>query len=383
MGWVGGRRLVALVRPTRAREPRERTGAARMTKTLLAVDGNSLLHRAYHAGAASGTRTRDGRPTWAVRGALSQVLGACDRVSADAVVVGFDDASSNVRKVAHPEYKSHRAEKPADLVAQLALAADVFRDAGLHVVTPPGHEADDVLASAAAAADAAGWRTVVCTSDRDAFALITGTTSVLRIINGGVEASPVLTPERLRLMIGIDPQQYRQFAAMRGDTSDNLAGIRGIGEKTGVALLAAFGSVEAAFADVDENDGARVTAEVGRAVVRKLADPAGRAAFWRNVELMTMRTDVDLALDLTTTPCPGVLPLDEQALYRALAAAELDSLQWLAHRTLVSWDSTPPWRTTGGPARPAAAPAPVVVPAPAPVAAVVPEPVDDGVLTLF
>ncbi len=359
-----------------------------MTKTLLAVDGNSLVHRAYHAGAASGTRARDGRPTWAVRGALSQVLGACDRVSADAVVVGFDDATSNVRKVAHPEYKSHRAEKPADLVAQLALAADVFRDAGLHVVTPPGHEADDVLASAATTADAAGWRTVVCTSDRDAFALVTDTTSVLRIINGGVEASPVLTPTRLRLMLGIDASQYRQFAAMRGDTSDNLAGIRGIGEKTGVALLAAFGTVEAAFADVDEHDGARVAAEVGKAVVRKLADPDGRAVFRRNVELMTMRTDLDLGLPLTASACPGVLPLDPHTLHRALAAAELDTLQWLAHRTLVSWDSTPPWQTSRADVRPAAGPGTSAAPVPPvdPAAAaglLVPEPVDDPVLTLF
>ncbi|TFH69934.1 5'-3' exonuclease H3TH domain-containing protein [Cellulomonas sp. HD19AZ1] len=361
-----------------------------MTKTLLAVDGNSLIHRAYHAGAASGTRTRDGRPTWAVRGALSQVLGACDRVSADAVVVGFDDASHNVRKTVHPEYKSHRAEKPTDLVEQLALAADVFRDAGLHVVTPPGHEADDVLASAAAHADAAGWRTVVCTSDRDAFALITPTTSVLRLINGGVEASPVLTPERLRLMIGIDPAQYRQFAAMRGDASDNLAGIRGIGEKTGVALLTAFGTVEAAFADVDEHDGARVAAEVGKAVVRKLADPEGRAAYRRNVELMTMRTDLDLRLDLAASPCPGVLPLDATTLHRALAGAELDSLQWLAHRTLVSWDAEPPWRTSGARVAPGVGPAPAAPPAaPGPVAAApapVPAPAaaaEDDVLTLF
>ena len=138
---------------------------------------------------------------------------------------------------------------------------------------------------------------MVCTSDRDAFALVTETTSVLRIINGGVEASPVLTPERLRILLGIDPWQYRQYAAMRGDTSDNLTGIRGIGEKTGVALLNAFGSVEAAFADVDTNGGARVAEVLGKACVKKLADPDGRAAFWQNVELMTMRTDLDLAME--------------------------------------------------------------------------------------
>ncbi|GIG40712.1 5'-3' exonuclease [Cellulomonas phragmiteti] len=307
-----------------------------MTKTLLAVDGNSLIHRSFHALLGSQLRTRDGSPTWAVKGALAQVLGAVDRAGADAVVIGFDDAGSNVRKAVHPHYKAHRTPKPDDLVTQLALAVDVFWSAGLHVVIPDGLEADDVLASAAAQATAVGWHTVVCTSDRDAFSLVSDTTSVLRIINGGVEASPVLTPARLRLMLGIDPSQYRQYAAMRGDASDNLTGIRGIGEKTGVALLAAFGSVEAAFADVDTNEGRRVAEVLGKACVKKLADPDGRAAFWQNVELMTMRTDVDLGMDLTAGTGPGLLPVDGGALHEALARVEMHSLQMLAARLLTS-----------------------------------------------
>ncbi|UZN02974.1 5'-3' exonuclease [Cellulomonas sp. S1-8] len=307
-----------------------------MTQTLLAVDGNSLLHRSFHALLGSQLHTRDGRPTWAVKGALSQILGAVDRAGADAVVIGFDDAGNNHRKLTHPHYKAHRTAKPDDLVTQLALAVDVFWSAGLHVVIPDGLEADDVLATAAATATAAGWHTVVCTSDRDAFALVNDTTSVLRIINGGVEASPVLTPERLRLMLGIDPWQYRQYAAMRGDASDNLTGIRGIGPKTGVALLAAFGSVEAAFADVDTNEGRRVAEVIGKACVTKLADPDGRAAFWQNVELMTMRTDVDLGMDLGAGSGPGVLPIDARQVHDALAAVEFGSLQWLAARMLTS-----------------------------------------------
>ncbi|SFJ66006.1 5'-3' exonuclease H3TH domain-containing protein [Cellulomonas sp. KH9] len=332
-----------------------------MTKTLLAVDGNSLLHRSFHALAGSQLRTRDGQATWAVKGALSQILGAVDRVAADAVVIGFDDAAGNARKAAHPHYKAHRTEKPADLVTQLSLAVDVFWSAGLHVVIPDGLEADDVLASAAATATAAGWHTVVCTSDRDAFALVNETTSVLRIINGGVEASPVLTPERLRILLGIDAGQYRQYAAMRGDASDNLTGIRGIGEKTGVALLNAFGTVEAAFQDVDTNGGARVAEVLGKACVKKLADPDGRAAFWENVELMTMRTDLDLEMDLVAGSGPGVLPVDPQGLHDALARVELHSLQWLAARVLA-----------GAAQAPAEAPGAVVARAPEPARAPVP-----------
>jgi 5'-3' exonuclease len=354
-----------------------------MTKTLLAVDGNSLIHRSFHALLGSQLHTRDGRPTWAVKGALSQILGAVDRVAADAVVIGFDDAAGNHRKAAHPHYKAHRAPKPDDLVTQLALAVDVFWSAGLHVVIPDGLEADDVLASAAATATAAGWHTVVCTSDRDAFALVTETTSALRIINGGVEASPVLTPARLRTMLGIDPWQYRQYAAMRGDASDNLTGIRGIGEKTGVALLDAFGSVEAAFADVDTNGGARVAEVLGKACVKKLSDPDGRAAFWQNVELMTMHTDVDLGIDLGATSGPGLLPVDPATLHDALAAVEMHSLQWLAARVLAGAsgdEQVATAKVATAKVATAATPAPRLVPATVPV---VPTVEVENELTLF
>jgi DNA polymerase-1 len=99
---------------------------------------------------------------------------------------------------------------------------------------------------------------------------------------------------------------------------------------------------------------------------------------------MTMRTDLDLRLDLAASPCPGVLPLDATTLHRALAGAELDSLQWLAHRTLVSWDAEPPWRTSGAGGRaPTTATTPTPAAAPVVPEPVAPEPVDDGVLTLF
>ena len=345
-----------------------------MTKTLLAVDGNSLIHRSFHALLTSNLRTREGRPTWAIKGALGQILGAVQRADADAVVIGFDDAGNNHRKIAHPTYKGNRSEKPVDLTDQLALAVDVFREAGLHVVVPDGLEADDVLASASATATAAGWHTVVCTSDRDSFALINDTTSVLRIINGGVEASPVLTPQRLRILVGIDPQQYRQYAAMRGDASDNLVGIPGIGEKTAVKILNVFGSVEAAFADVDTNAGQRVAAEVGKAVVKKLAAPEGREAFWRNVEIMTMRTDIDLGINLAAPVGDALLPLGRRELFTALAAVELHSLQNMA-RELLSFS---PVSAAGSPV----VAAPVTAPVAAPATVIARDPVPED-LTLF
>ena len=204
---------------------------------VLAVDGNSLVHRSYHAQARTGMHSIDGRPTWAVRGLLTQLVAAVDRVRPTAVVIGFDDPDRSLRRETWPDYKAHRADKLDTLVDQLAAAVEVLREMGVAVVVPPALEADDVPASTAACARDRSARTVIMTSDRDAFALIDETTTVLRIINGGVDASPLMTAERLVMLLGVPPHRYRDFAALRGDPSDNLPGVRGIGPRTAARLL--------------------------------------------------------------------------------------------------------------------------------------------------
>ncbi|HEY9414954.1 MAG TPA: 5'-3' exonuclease H3TH domain-containing protein, partial [Pseudonocardia sp.] len=220
-------------------------------RVVLAVDGNSLVHRAFHSQARTGFRLGEGRPRWAVRGLLSQLVAAVERVGPDAVVIGFDDPGASVRRERWPSYKAQRGDKLPTLVEQLTDTAEVLRELGVSVVVPPGLEADDVLASVARQAPGMGASTVVMTSDRDAFGLINEHTRVLRVINGGVEASPMLTPERLVLLLGVRPDQYSDFAALRGDPSDNLPGVRGVGPKTAARLLRALDSAEAAFADLE------------------------------------------------------------------------------------------------------------------------------------
>jgi DNA polymerase-1 len=218
------------------------------------------------------------------------------------VVIGFDDPDRSWRREQWPEYKAHRSDKLDTLVSQLAAAADTMRRLGLAVVIPDGLEADDVLAATAATAPDLGAETVIVTSDRDAFALIDATTSVLRIINGGVDASPMMTAERLVLLLGVRPDQYRDFAALRGDPSDNLPGVRGIGPRTAARLLQEFGTARAAFEDLPG-----VRSRLGSGVAGKLAEPDARAAWELNCQVMTMRADVPIGLDLAHGP--GVLPL--------------------------------------------------------------------------
>ncbi|WP_205471217.1 5'-3' exonuclease H3TH domain-containing protein [Nocardioides sp. SYSU D00038] len=280
-----------------------------MTTTVLAVDGNSLLHRAFHASAASGFRTRDGRPAWAVRGLLSQLVAAVDRVCADVVVVGFDDPATSLRREQWPTYKAHRQPKPDTLLSQLALAVEVLRELGVVVVVPPGLEADDVLASVAAQAPALGARTVLATSDRDAFALVDEHTRVLRILNGGVDASPLLDPARLELVTGVRPEQYLDLAALRGDASDNLPGVPGFGAKTAVRLLAALGTAEAAFADAADG-GKRCREAIGPARTRALTTPEARERWELNRQVMTMHRTAELGLDPAAGT--GTLPLPDE-----------------------------------------------------------------------
>jgi DNA polymerase-1 len=305
---------------------------------LLAIDGNSLVHRSYHAQASTGLRSAAGEPRWAIRGLLTQLVAAVERIAPAAVLVGFDDPERSVRRDRWPIYKAGRTEKLETLVCQLAAAAEVLAELGLAVIVPDGLEADDVLASAASFGRRSGVETVIMTSDRDAFALIDEHTRVLRIINGGVEASPMLTPDRFRLMLGIRPDQYRDFAALRGDPSDNLPGIRGFGPKMAARLLAELGSVQAALDDLAA-DGERVTAAIGPALAARLADPDAQAAWRLNCQVMTMHDDLELGLDLAAGP--GVLPLAGEAVRSVYADHQLTWTATAALRVLAHQDGPP------------------------------------------
>jgi 5'-3' exonuclease len=285
------------------------------TPLLLVLDGNSLLHRAYHAAATGKLLDRDDRPVWALKGLVGYIARAAAKLRPDAVVVGFDCPDHSVRKLDFPGYKAHRPEKAPDLTEQLAAAPDLLRATGVCTVVETAYEADDVLASTAAHARRRGWRSVMVTSDRDAFALIDASTSVLRVRNGGLDEAVLVTPAALAEVYGVQPWQYRDYAALRGDPSDNLPGVRGFGSATAARLLAAIGSVDAAWAALDSGDGRAVREAVGDAAAERLATPEARVVVERNRRLMRMYVDLPIP-DLDRAR----LPLDRVAMRRALFA---------------------------------------------------------------
>ncbi|MCW2818536.1 MAG: 5-3 exonuclease [Marmoricola sp.] len=319
---------------------------ARPRRLLLVVDAPSLLHRNHHARAHTRIVDRSGRPVWALHGMLRQILECIDRFAPDAVLFGLDDRTASQRRDRYPLYKAGRAAKHPELVEQLERAGALLGALGLATLTPEGLEADDVSASGAAWAGRHGWDCVIVTSDRDAFAHISGHTRVLRLIDGGISGSPLLDPHRLRLMYDVAAENYLAFAALRGDASDNLPGVPGIGEKAAVALLDAAGDMRTVWADVDHDDGRSIAAaldahaleaggrRLGATVVRRLSAPGARERYEFNVDLMSGRADLDLGLTPDEPGTPGLLPLDVDRVSRVAGFFGVDATTDLAVRVL-------------------------------------------------
>ncbi|CAM3222531.1 5'-3' exonuclease H3TH domain-containing protein [Nocardioides dubius] len=319
---------------------------SRARRLLLAVDAPSLLHRNHHARAHTDHRDRSHRPAWALHGMLRQILESIDAFAPDAVIFGLDDRTTSVREGLYPDYKAGRPAKDPLLVEQLDRAGAMLDALGLATLTPPGLEADDVNASAATWAGANGWDCVIITSDRDSFAHISEHTQVLRLINGGISASPLLNPKRLRVMYGVSAGNYLAYAALRGDSSDNLPGVVGIGEKTAAILLDAMGSMQEVWADIDHAGGENLVAAVdsycaeteqrriGAMLRRRLSEPGARERYEFNVAIMSGRDDLDLGLTPEVPGSPGLLPLEIERVARVVGHLNFAATTDLALRVL-------------------------------------------------
>ncbi|GAA1734172.1 5'-3' exonuclease H3TH domain-containing protein [Aeromicrobium alkaliterrae] len=318
----------------------------RPRRLLLVVDAPSLLHRNHHARAHTKIVDRSGRPAWALHGMLRQILEAIDGFAPDAVIFGLDDRTASVRRDFYPDYKAGRTEKDADLVEQLDRAGALLDALGLATLTPPGLEADDVSATAATWARDNGWNCVIITSDRDAFAHISDHTQVLRLINGGISGSPLLDPPRLLAMYGVPADRYLDFAALRGDASDNLPGVDGIGEKTAATLLTEVGPMQTVWADIEVNEGLGVVAtldswasevgsrRMGATVLRRLTAPGARERYDFNIRIMSGHDDLDLGITPDIPGTPGLLPLDTHRVNKVVSFLDVEATTALAVRVL-------------------------------------------------
>src|SRR4051812_38696985 len=219
--------------------PPKRTRSA---GTLLAVDGDSLAHRAYH-GLPKSIRGAGGRPAGALVGFAGFLERLWDAVAPDAVVVGWD--SLDVPTYRHEALAAYQAGRVFDkaLLEQLDALPELVASFGFAWAKAPGYEADDFLASAAARWDGP---VLVATSDRDAFQLASDRVTILQPVKGVSELSRI-GPAEVRERYGVDPAQVVDFIALRGDPSDGMRGAPGVGAKTAASVLVQYGSLEAAL----------------------------------------------------------------------------------------------------------------------------------------
>jgi DNA polymerase-1 len=275
--------------PQAGHGPSEPAATARSgPAALLAVDGNALVHRAFH-GHASASRGP-------LQGVATMLCAVVEQAAPQGVLVGFDGPPERSRRRERcPAYKAHRPATDPELRRLLGEAAAWLAACGVTVVHGDGWEADDVVASAARACEEAGWACLIASSDRDVCGAVSEATTVLDF-RRGVRHVQAITPRRLRRRPGVEPGQYVEYAALRGDPSDNLAGVPGIGPHRAAALLRAYASVDDAATD---ELGLRsvLGSQPARALRADLDGGAEGSRFRRNVALMTLRRD--LAVDVT------------------------------------------------------------------------------------
>src|SRR5579872_3649337 len=221
---------------------------------LLLLDGHSLAYRAFYALREANLYTTTGEPTGAVYGFTSMLINILRDEKPTHVAVAFDRPERTFRHEQFEEYKAGRTKIGDEFTSQVSLIFEVLNALGITSLSKPGFEADDIIATLATQAEADGMETLILTGDRDTYQLITEHTTVL-YNSRGVSDMKRYDPAELFAKYGLTPAQYPDFAALRGDSSDNLPGIPGVGEKTATKWIVEFGSLEELVNRVDEVKG--------------------------------------------------------------------------------------------------------------------------------
>ncbi|MEU3182739.1 DNA polymerase I [Streptomyces sp. NPDC006923] len=221
---------------------------------LLLMDGHSLAYRAFFALPAENFTTATGQPTNAIYGFASMLANTLRDESPTHFAVAFDVSRKTWRAEEFPEYKANRSKTPDEFKGQVELIGELLDAMRADRFAIEGFEADDVIATLATQAEAAGFEVLIVTGDRDSFQLVSEHTTVLYPTKGVSELTR-FTPEKVLEKYGLSPRQYPDFAALRGDPSDNLPGIPGVGEKTAAKWINQFGSFDELVARADEVKG--------------------------------------------------------------------------------------------------------------------------------
>lgn len=262
-------------------------------RTFAVIDGNSLMHRAFHAVPPT-MNAPDGRPTNAIFGFLNMFLKMIDAFNPDGVVVAFDKGKPLVRMEMLPQYKAQRPPMDPDLHAQFPMIKELLAALNVPILQSEGWEGDDILGTMARLGEQAGCDMLLVTGDRDMYQLVTEHVNVVSTRKGLSDVA-IMTPESVDdLYHGITPALVPDFYGLKGDTSDNIPGVPGIGPKKASALIAQYGSLDEVIAHADE-----VKGKMGENLRAHIDD----ALLSRKVA--TIRTDAPVELDFEATSFPA------------------------------------------------------------------------------
>ncbi len=289
--------------------------------TLMLLDGNSLAFRAFYALPAENFKTKNGLTTNAVYGFTAMLINLLRDEAPSHIAAAFDVSRQTFRSERYPEYKATRSATPDEFRGQIDITKEVLSALGITVLAEPGYEADDIIATLAGQADEAGYRVLVVTGDRDSLQLVNANVTVLYPIKG-VSTLTRFTPEAVVEKYGLSPEQYPDFAALRGDPSDNLPGIPGVGEKTAAKWIVEYGSLQGLVDNVDT-----VRGKVGDSLRENLSTVV------LNRELTHLVRDVPLA---QTPDTLRLLPWDRDQIHRLFDDLEFRVLRDRLFETLAA-----------------------------------------------
>src|SRR5215510_10781120 len=221
---------------------------------LLLLDGHSLAYRAFFALPAENFSTTTGQPTNAVYGFTAMLIKLLPDEKPTHIAVAFDRGERTFRHEQYVEYKANRRETPTDFRNQLSLIFEVLDALGVPRLSVPGYEADDIIATLTTQAEQEGFDVLIVTGDRDVLQLVDERTTAL-MTRRGISEMTRFTPEEVTARYGLTPAQYPDYAALRGDPSDNLPSIPGVGEKTAAKWVAEYGSLAELVDRVEEVKG--------------------------------------------------------------------------------------------------------------------------------
>lgn len=275
-------------------------------KRLLLIDGHSMAYRAFYALPVENFKTSAGQPTNAVYGFASMLVNLIKEEKPTHIAVAFDVSRKTFRTEKFAEYKANRATTPDEFRSQISFINELVDSFGIKQLEMPGFEADDIIATLSKQALESGFEILICTGDRDSFQLVNKSITVLYPKKGVTEMNR-MTPEAVFEKYGLTPTQYPDFAALRGDPSDNLPSVPGVGEKTATKWISEFGSLDKLISN---------SAQIGGKVGESLR--ANTDTIKLNRELTQLVNDLKLPLEVSELEWSGINNLDTSKLLEKL-----------------------------------------------------------------